>query len=69
MHGRQAVFWAATKAMEKRGLPGYTRHIASLEGGLTQTAEGPAIDSTRLDQFALDEVAPSSCPSALRAEH
>jgi transcriptional regulator GlxA family with amidase domain len=54
--GPQTVFWAATKAMEKRGLPGYTRHIASLEGGLMQTAEGAAIDSARLDQFALDEV-------------
>jgi transcriptional regulator GlxA family with amidase domain len=54
--GPQTVFWAATKAMEKRGLPGYTRHIASLDGGLMQTAEGAAIDSDRLDRFALDEV-------------
>ncbi len=54
--GPQTVFWAATKAMEKRGLPGYTRHIASLDGGLMQTAEGAAIDSARLDQFALEEV-------------
>lgn len=54
--GPQTVFWAATKAREKRGLPGYTRHIASLDGGLMQTAEGAAIDSVRLDQFALEEI-------------
>jgi len=54
--GPQTVFWAATKAMEKRGLPGYVRHIASLDGGLMQTAEGAAIDPSRLDRFALDEV-------------
>lgn len=31
--GAQTVFWAASKAMTKRGLPGYERHTASLDGG------------------------------------
>jgi transcriptional regulator GlxA family with amidase domain len=38
--GAQTVFWAATKAMEARGLKGYERLTASLDGGLVRSAEG-----------------------------
>lgn len=38
--GAQTVFWAATKAMEARGLKGYERLTASLAGGLVRSAEG-----------------------------
>ena len=38
--GAQTVFWAATKALAVRGLPGYERHNASLAGGLVRSAEG-----------------------------
>jgi transcriptional regulator GlxA family with amidase domain len=50
--GAQTVFWAASKAMTKRGLPGYERHTASLDGGLIQTAEGLAVETLRLSDFA-----------------
>ncbi|MCO7567844.1 DJ-1/PfpI family protein [Pseudomonas sp. S 311-6] len=46
--GAQTVFWAATKAMGERGLPGYQMHTASLEGGLQPTAEGLAVATERL---------------------
>lgn len=52
LSGAQTVFWAATKAMGERGLPGYQMQTASLEGGLMQTVEGLAVDTTRLDQLA-----------------
>ncbi len=54
--GPQTVFWAASKAMEKRGLPGYLRHIASLAGGLMHTAEGAAIDTARMTDFDLADI-------------
>ncbi len=38
--GAQTVFWAATKAMEARGLKGYERCTASMAGGLVRSAEG-----------------------------
>ena len=50
--GAQTVFWAASKAMAARGLPGYERHTASLTGGLIQTAEGLAVDTRALSDFA-----------------
>ncbi len=49
--GAQTVFWAATKAMTERGLPGYTLHTASLEGGLMQTAEGLVVDTRALHEL------------------
>lgn len=49
--GAQTVFWAATRAMTKRGLPGYTLHTASLDGGLIQTAEGLAVQTEALHRF------------------
>jgi len=50
--GAQTVFWAASKAMAQRGLPGYERYTASLTGGLIQTAEGLAVDTLALSDFA-----------------
>lgn len=38
--GAQTVFWAATKAMEARGLKGYERCTSSMAGGLVRSAEG-----------------------------
>ena len=35
--GAQTVFWAATKAMEARGLKGYERCTASMAGGLVRS--------------------------------
>ncbi|MNL02524.1 HTH-type transcriptional regulator CdhR [compost metagenome] len=49
--GAQTVFWAASKAMAHRGLPGYERHTASLDGGLIQTAEGLGVDTLALSDF------------------
>ncbi|WP_371134755.1 GlxA family transcriptional regulator [Pseudomonas sp. Q11] len=49
--GAQTVFWAATKAMTERGLPGYTMHTASLAGGLTQSAEGLVVDTRALHEL------------------
>lgn len=49
--GAQTVFWAATKAMEARGLPGYERITASLEGGLMRSAEGLELMTMPLRDF------------------
>ncbi|RZL87494.1 MAG: helix-turn-helix domain-containing protein [Variovorax sp.] len=46
--GAQTVFWAATKAMEARGLKGYERLTASLDGGLVRSAEGLELQTMRL---------------------
>lgn len=46
--GAQTVFWAATKAMEARGLKGYERLTASLAGGLVRSAEGLELQTARL---------------------
>ncbi|WP_172150216.1 MULTISPECIES: GlxA family transcriptional regulator [Pseudomonas] len=54
--GAQTVFWAATKAMHARGLPGYQRLTVSLAGGLVQTAEGLAVDTQPLSGFAVNGV-------------
>ena len=50
--GPQTVFWAASKALKKRGLPVYVLHTASLKGGLTQTAEGLAVQTSKLAGFS-----------------
>lgn len=50
--GAQTVFWAASRVMQARGLPGYQLHTASLEGGLVPSAEGLAVDTSRLEQLA-----------------
>jgi transcriptional regulator GlxA family with amidase domain len=49
--GAQTVFWAATKAMAERGLPGYRMHTASLDGGLMPTAEGLVVATSSLREF------------------
>jgi transcriptional regulator GlxA family with amidase domain len=49
--GPQTAFWAASRAMEKRGLPGYIRHTASLKGGLVTSAEGVALQTVKLADF------------------
>jgi transcriptional regulator GlxA family with amidase domain len=49
--GPQTVFWAASKALAEQGLPGYLRHTVSLDGGLVQTAEGVALQTSPLAAF------------------
>jgi transcriptional regulator GlxA family with amidase domain len=49
--GPQTVFWAADKRMSERGLAGYDRRTASLQGGMVQTAEGMAVATERLSDF------------------
>lgn len=63
--GPQTAFWAATKYMEKRGLQGYTRHTASLKGGLVKTAEGVALQTVKLadiDSAAVDTIVVPGSP-------
>lgn len=48
----QTVFWAASRYMEQRGLPGYSRHTISLNGGLVHSAEGVALATLVLVEFA-----------------
>lgn len=50
MSGAQTVFWAASRVRVTRGLPGYQLHTASLEGGLVETIEGLAVDTSRLSE-------------------
>ena len=49
--GAQTVFWAATKAMAARGLPGYERVTASLDGGLVRSAEGLELMTVPMSDF------------------
>jgi len=49
--GAQTVFWAATKALEARGLKGYERCTASLAGGLVRSAEGLELMTAKLSDF------------------
>ncbi|WP_346656518.1 AraC family transcriptional regulator [Pseudomonas sp. SWRI99] len=50
--GAQTVFWAATRSLADLGLPGYTLHTASLQGGPVRTAEGLVVQTVRLDDLA-----------------
>ena len=50
--GSQSVFWAASEALAKRGLPGYVIHTASLQGGLIDTAEFVTLHTSQLADFA-----------------
>ena len=54
--GPQTVFWAADKRMRARGLPGYTRAVASLAGGMVRSAEGMALASEPLSSFLLKDI-------------
>ncbi|MEZ1314960.1 DJ-1/PfpI family protein [Pseudomonas fluorescens] len=68
--GAQTVFWAATKAMAERGLPGYEVHTASLEGGLITTAEGLTVHTTTLGAFTdrpLDTLIVPGAPNIAQA--
>ena len=49
--GAQTVFWAATKALAARGLPGYERINASMDGGLVRSAEGLTLQTEALARF------------------
>lgn len=51
LSGAQTVFWAANKAMEARGLPGYERCTASIDGGLVRSAEGLELQTDALKKF------------------
>jgi transcriptional regulator GlxA family with amidase domain len=68
--GAQTAFWAATRALAQRGLPGYTLHTASVEGGLMQTAEGLSVHTTALEQFnevAIDTLIVPGAPDIRQA--
>lgn len=68
--GAQTVFWAASRYMNSRGLPGYTLHTASLAGGLIHTAEGLAVDTVPLSNFAdqpIDTLIVPGAPNILQA--
>lgn len=50
--GPQTVFWAASRALQQRQLPGYQLHNASLAGGLVETVEGLRVDTVPLETLA-----------------
>ena len=56
MTGPQTAFWSASCCMQKQGYPGYVLQTVSLEGGIIQTAEGMAIQTTALAEFADVEI-------------
>lgn len=66
--GAQTVFWAATKAMQARGLPGYQRLTASLSGGLVGSAEGLVVDTQALAEVPLAQVDTLIVPGAPEIE-
>src|SRR5690349_14787816 len=68
--GAQTVFWAASKAMAERGLPGYALHTASLEGGLIATAEGLSVNTLALrtfDETTIDTLIVPGAPNIRQA--
>ncbi|AWM92640.1 AraC family transcriptional regulator [Pseudomonas sp. 31-12] len=68
--GAQTVFWAASKALAERSLPGYIRHTASLAGGLIQTAEGLVVETLRLsdlDEHSIDTLIVPGAPDIRHA--
>lgn len=70
LSGAQTVFWAANKAMAERGLPGYERLTASVEGGLMRTAEGLVVETMALEQVVvadIDTLIVPGAPEILRA--
>ncbi|PJI50109.1 MAG: AraC family transcriptional regulator [Pseudomonas sp.] len=65
LSGAQTVFWAASKALSQRGLPGYQLLTASLDGGLVRTAEGLSVDTrplAGLDLAAVDTLVVPGAP-------
>ena len=68
--GAQTVFWAASKAMAERGLPGYALHTASLDGGLIATAEGLSVNTLALrtfDETTIDTLIVPGAPNIRQA--
>ena len=49
--GPQSAFWVASKNLEARGMPGYSRHTVSLHGGLIETVEGVSLDTVPFRDF------------------
>ena len=64
LSGAQTVFWAASKALTQRGLPGYQLSTASLHGGLVSTVEGLAVDTSILGELDLAAVDTLIVPGA-----
>ncbi len=63
--GAQTVFWAASKYMEQRGLPGYVRHTVSMDGGLIHSVEGVGVQTDALRTFrnhAIDTIVVPGSP-------
>jgi transcriptional regulator GlxA family with amidase domain len=56
LSGPQTVFWAATQALARRGLPGYELHTVSLGGKSVTTAEGLKLATRRRDEIATSRV-------------
>ncbi len=64
LSGAQTVFWAASKALSQRGLPGYRLRTASLDGGLVSTVEGLAVDTCSLGDLDLAAIDTLIVPGA-----
>jgi len=64
LSGAQTVFWAASKALAQRGLPGYRLLTASLRGGLVSTVEGLSVDTSALAELGLAEIDTLVVPGA-----
>jgi|SRR5690606_19442408 transcriptional regulator GlxA family with amidase domain len=64
LSGAQTVFWAATKALTQRGLPGYLLLTASLPGGLVSTVEGLCVDTSPVVELDLATVDTLIVPGA-----
>ncbi|WP_371317809.1 GlxA family transcriptional regulator [Pseudomonas sp. PDM27] len=64
LSGAQTVFWAASKALSQRGLPGYRLRTASLDGGLVSTVEGLAVDTCSLGELDLAAIDTLVVPGA-----
>jgi transcriptional regulator GlxA family with amidase domain len=62
--GAQTVFWAASRYLDSSNLPGYKLQTASLDGGLIQTAEGLAVDTVSLRDFAAQTIDTLIVPGA-----
>lgn len=67
--GPQTVFWAASEALARRGLPGYLRHTVSLHGGLIRTADGLEVNTAPVADFktaAIDSLVVPGSPYITR---
>ncbi|MGY4523396.1 GlxA family transcriptional regulator [Pseudomonas sp. TE21394] len=64
LSGAQTVFWAASKALAQRGLPGYRLLTASLHPGLVSTVEGLSVNTSSLAELDLADVDTLVVPGA-----